>query len=60
VGQTEYVNIRIHKDTWQRMQPHKDEPGKTWDDVINELMDEVERLERVNKGGGQRSNDGVS
>jgi hypothetical protein len=40
--QNEYVNIRIQKDTWKRMQPHKDEPGKTWDDVLNELLDEID------------------
>jgi len=47
MAQTKYVNIRIHEDTWQRMQPHKDEPGKTWDDVINELLDEYEQGEET-------------
>lgn len=36
------VNIRIKTETWKRAKDLKDEPGKTWDDVINELLDEVE------------------
>lgn len=41
----EYVNIRIKSDTWERMQPRKDKPGKTWDDVINELIDQADEGE---------------
>jgi len=36
------VNIRIKRETWSRMQPLKDEPGKTWDDVVQELLDATE------------------
>lgn len=41
----EYVNIRIKSDTWERMQPRKDKPGKTWDDVINELINQADEEE---------------
>lgn len=41
MGEDDSVNIRIKTDTWQRMQRLKDEPGKTWDDVIQELLEEA-------------------
>jgi hypothetical protein len=37
------VNIRIGKETWQRLNSkYKNEPGKTWDDVMQELLAEAE------------------
>lgn len=37
------VNIRIGKETWQRLNnKYKNEPGKTWDDVLQELLADAE------------------
>ena len=36
------TNIRISKETWQRLQEYKNEPGKTWDDVMQELLERTE------------------
>jgi predicted DNA-binding protein len=36
------TNIRISVETWKRLNDLKDEPGKTWDDVMNELLDKSE------------------
>jgi predicted DNA-binding protein len=35
------VNIRIKRKTWKRLNKLKDEPGKTWDDVMQELLEET-------------------
>jgi len=47
------VNIRIRTETWKRMQELKDEPGKTWDDVINQLLDEAGEAPESNEGNGE-------
>lgn len=44
------TNIRISKETWKRLQKYKNEPGKTWDDVMQELLEKSERSE----GNGNR------
>lgn len=36
------TNIRISNETWKRLQEYKDEPGKTWDDVMQELLEGTE------------------
>lgn len=38
----EDTSIRVSLDTWQRLQARKDEPGKSFDTVIQELLDTVE------------------
>jgi len=35
------------------MQELKDEPGKTWDDVINQLLDEAGEAPESNEGNGE-------
>jgi len=35
------------------MQELKDEPGKTWDDVINQLLDEAGEAPEPNEGNGE-------
>lgn len=36
------TNIRINTETWKRLQEYKDEPGKTWDEVMQELLEGTE------------------
>lgn len=38
---TDDTNIRIKRDTWSRLSERK-EPGKSFDDVIQELLDDSE------------------
>jgi hypothetical protein len=46
MADSDTVNIRIGKETWQRLnRKYKNEPGKTWDDVMQELLAEVEAAE---------------
>lgn len=45
----EDTSIRIKKDTWQRLNAMK-EPGKSFDDIINDLLDEHEGSESGSSG----------
>lgn len=39
------TSIRISSETWKRLNARKTEPGQSFDDVINNLLDTVEELE---------------
>ena len=40
------TNIRIKTETWKRLRDkYKDTPGKTWDDVLQELLADAEERE---------------
>jgi predicted CopG family antitoxin len=41
------TSIRIKNDTWQRLNARK-APGKSFDDIINEILDELEEGEEGN------------
>ena len=43
------TTIRIKKETWKRLNQMKDEPGKTWDDVLKELLEETGGDEEGNR-----------
>lgn len=45
----EDTSVRIKKDTWQRLNARK-EPGKSFDDIISELLDQVEEAEEAEEG----------
>ena len=36
------TSVRVKTETWKRLDELKDSPGKSFDDVINELLDESE------------------
>jgi predicted DNA-binding protein len=42
MGEEEDTSVRVKAETWKRLDELKDSPGKTFDDVINELLDESE------------------
>lgn len=35
----EKTNIEVHRETWRRLNHLKEEPGDSFDDVINRLID---------------------
>lgn len=42
------TSIRVSRDTWHRLNQCK-EPGKSFDDIINELLDAVEERDTGNR-----------
>lgn len=44
------TSIRIKVDTWQRLNARKDKPNQSFDDVINDLLDQVEAIEEDTEG----------
>lgn len=49
MGEDEDTSIRIKLDTWRRLKDLKDTPNKSFDDVIQELLDEHEEAESENR-----------
>jgi len=39
------TNIEIHRETWQRLNHLKQQPGDSFDDVITRLLDQHENEE---------------
>lgn len=46
--ESEDTSIRIKVNTWQRLRQRKNRPNKSFDDVINELLDIAEEAEEGN------------
>lgn len=42
------TSIRIKVKTWRRLKDRKAHPNESFDDVINDLLDEAERTEEGN------------
>jgi len=42
---TDDTSIRLKVSTWKRLDKRKDRPDKSFDDVINEVLDRVEEVE---------------
>ena len=42
---TDDTSIRLKISTWKRLSERKDRPDKSFDDVINEVLDRVEEVE---------------
>ena len=50
----ESVNIRIKTETWRRLRDeYKTTPGKTWDDVLQELLADAEAASECAEGSGE-------
>lgn len=49
----EDTSIRIKVDTWQRLNERKDRPNKSFDDVINELLEIAAEYEEGDEGNLQ-------
>jgi predicted CopG family antitoxin len=39
MSEDDSTNIRIKTSTWQELREYKDKPNKTWDDVLQELLE---------------------